>query len=406
MAEKDIGQVMCMRKKHQRVLAAVVAGWCLLSPGVGVAAASSEDLAAMQQEVDCLRQRLASLEKQMEQVKRTKGQEKKTDKKHTDALHWSGSTKVGYMYDDQKAGKFKAEIRLNALAKVDDKYEVGLGLKFKSTSAEPVAGKYPAEKNKIKLDQAYVGRSFGNLDVKAGVQNVAIGTGLWLSKASVNQVTANYTIGAHDRLYAGYGRDSQDYLVNDVNKQEPPTRSRLLKFLQYQHEFSPENYVGVYYGTQQPERYMGFYGRVSQPGKWGFMAEYVCNFNRDKFAKENGYGYDYFGARQQTRGMVIGINYGTAKKKGTYGLALEYLNVDQNLFMDDSYTAWDDCVSEDGFKGVGLILDYATSDHTKLSLQRYWGDNKPSQDNRKGGTGRSLNKLGRGFTYLKFTTKF
>ena len=92
MAEKDIGQVMCMRKKHQRVLAAVVAGWCLLSPGVGVAAASSEDLAAMQQEVDCLRQRLASLEKQMEQVKRTKGQEKKTDKKHTDALQEFGQS--------------------------------------------------------------------------------------------------------------------------------------------------------------------------------------------------------------------------------------------------------------------------------------------------------------------------
>ena len=397
---------MCVEKISKQVLAAVAAGSLWWPPGQVDAAVDTEGVASMQQEIESLRQRLMVMEKKLAQAEKKEGAGGKKEKKQEPKLLWSGSAKTGYMYDDKKAGKFKAEIRLNALTKVDGKYDVGLGVKFKSTSAEPVAGKYPAEKNKIKLDQAYVGRSFGPVQIKAGVQNVALGEGLWLSKASVNQLTVKYVMDKYGSLYAGYGRDSQDYLVNDVNKQEPPTRSRLLKFVQFQHEFSQDNYLGIYYGTQQPERYLGIFGRIEQNGKWGGMAEYICDLNRDKFGREHGYGYDSFGNAEITKGMLLGVNYGKAKKKGTCGISLEYLNVDQNLFMNDNYTAWDDCLSEDGFKGGGMVFDYAASDHTKLSLQRYWGDTKPSAANRKGGTGSSLTKEGRGFTYLKFTAKF
>lgn len=395
-----------MKKITKQVLAAIAAGGFWWPPGQVIAAVNTEGVAAMQQEIDSLRQRLVAIEKQLARVE-TKGAPKgKKEEKQLPTLRWSGSAKIGYMYDDKKAGKVKTEIRLNALTEVDGKYDVGLGVKFKSTSAGPVAGKYPAEKNKVKLDQAYVGRSFGPMQIKAGVQNVVLGEGLWLAKTSVNQLTARYVMGRYDSLYAGYGRDSQDYLVNDVNKQEPPTRSRLLKFVQYQHVFSQDNYLGVYYGTQQPERYLGFSGRAAQNGKWGGMAEYIWNFNRDKFVQDHGYGYDYFGNAGRTQGLLLGVNYGKARKKGTYGIALEYLNVDQNLFMNDNYTAWDNCLSEDGFKGGGVVLDYAVSNHTKLSLQRYWGDTKPDAANRKEGKGPSLAKEGRGFTYLKFTAKF
>lgn len=379
--------------------------------GTAEAAAADMDVAAMQAEINDLTARLTDLENSLAAAKEKQeaAKSEKKAKKEAPTLKWSGSTKSGYMYDEKKTGKIKAEAKILATTVVDKTYDVGLGLKFKSTSSEPNNGKYSSEKNKVKLEQAYVGRSFGPVYVKAGVQTVSLGEGLWLSKSSVNQFTANYKMTPRDTLYAGYGRDSQDYLVNDTNDDNPPARTRLLKFAQYQHDFSKDAYAGLYFGTQQPERYLGVYGSTPIVGKFGISAEYVRNTNKEKpgFGDvDNGYGYKYFGANKNTQGYVISLNYGKAKKKGTWDIIGQYLNIDQNLFMDDGYTDWDDYITADGFKGFGLIMDYATSDHTKLSLLRYWAHTNPDGDNLKGGTGSSLEKSPHYSTYLKFTTKF
>ena len=374
------------------------------------------DVAAMQAEINDLTARLTDLENSLAAAKEKQeaAKSEKKAKKEAPTLKWSGSTKSGYMYDETKTGKIKAEAKILATTVVDKTYDVGLGLKFKSTSSEPNDGKYSSEKNKVKLDQAYVGRSFGPVYVKAGAQSVSLGEGLWLSKSSVNQFTANYKMTPRDALYLGYGRDSQDYLANDTNKKyAPPTRTRLLKFAQYQHDFSKDAYAGLYVGTQQPERYFGIYGSTPIVGKFGITAEYVRNTNKDKPASvqnkdkaDIGYGYEYFGADKNTQGYVISLNYGKAKKKGTWDIIGQYLNVDQNLFMDDGYSSWKDYIDAAGFKGFGLIMDYATSDHSKLSLLRYWAHTNPDGDNLKGGTGSSLEKSPHYSTYLKFTTKF
>ena len=374
------------------------------------------DVAAMQAEINDLTARLTDLENSLAAAKEKQeaAKSEKKAKKEAPTLKWSGSTKSGYMYDETKTGKIKAEAKILATTVVDKTYDVGLGLKFKSTSSEPNDGKYSSEKNKVKLDQAYVGRSFGPVYVKAGAQSVSLGEGLWLSKSSVNQFTANYKMTPRDALYLGYGRDSQDYLANDTNKKyAPPTRTRLLKFAQYQHDFSKDAYAGLYVGTQQPERYFGIYGSTPIVGKFGITAEYVRNTNKDKPASvqnkdkaDIGYGYEYFGADKNTQGYVISLNYGKAKKKGTWDIIGQYLNVDQNLFMDDGYSSWKDYIDAAGFKGFGLIMDYATSDHSKLSLLRYWAHTNPDGDDLKGGTGSSLEKSPHYSTYLKFTTKF
>ena len=377
--------------------------------GTAEAAAADTDVAAIQAEINDLTARLTDLENNLAAAKEKQeaAKSEKKAKKEAPTLKWSGSTKSGYMYDEKKTGKIKAEAKILATTVVDKTYDVGLGLKFKSTSSEPNGKKYSSEKNKIKLEQAYVGRSFGPVYVKAGVQTVSLGEGLWLSKSSVNQFTANYKMTPRDTLYAGYGRDSQDYLVNDTNDANPPARTRLLKFAQYQHDFSKDAYAGLYFGTQQPERYLGVYGSTPIVGKFGISAEYVRNTNKEKpGSSDNGYGYKYFGANKNTQGYVISLNYGKAKKKGTWDIIGQYLNIDQNLFMDDKYTDWDDYITADGFKGFGLIMDYATSDHTKLSLLRYWGHTNPDGDNLKDGTGSSLEKSPHYSTYLKFTTKF
>ena len=373
------------------------------------------DVAAMQAEINDLTARLTDLENSLAAAKEKQeaAKSEKKAKKEAPTIKWSGSTKSGYMYDEKKTGKIKAQAKILATTVVDKTYDVGLGLKFKSTSSEPNGNKYSSEKNKIKLEQAYVGRSFGPVYVKAGAQTVTLGEGLWLSKSSVNQFTANYKMTPRDTLYAGYGRDSQDYLANDTNKTEPPTRTRLLKFAQYQHDFSKDAYAGLYVGTQQPERYFGIYGSTPIVGKFGITAEYVRNTNKDKPAlaksadgAEISYGYKYFGAHKDTQGYVISLNYGNAKKKGTWDIVGQYLNVDQNLFMDNGYTGWNDYINADGFKGFGLIMDYATSDHSKLSLLRYWAHTNPDGDNLKGGSGDPLEKSSHYSTYLKFTTKF
>ena len=373
------------------------------------------DVAAMQAEINDLTARLTDLENSLAAAKEKQeaAKSEKKAKKEAPTLKWSGSTKSGYMYDETKTGKIKAEANILARTVVDKTYDVGIGLKFKATSSEPKDG-YSSEKNKVKLTDSYVGRSFGPVYVRAGVQKVSLGEGLWLSKSSVNQFTANYKMTPRDALYLGYGRDSQDYLANDTNKRyAPPTRTRLLKFAQYQHDFSKDAYAGLYVGTQQPERYFGIYGSTPIVGKFGITAEYVRNTNKDKPAsvqnedKANiGYGYKYFGADKNTQGYVISLNYGKAKKKGTWDIIGQYLNVDQNLFMDDGYSSWKDYIDAAGFKGFGLIMDYATSDHSKLSLLRYWAHTNPDGDNLKGGTGSSLEKSPHYSTYLKFTTKF
>lgn len=377
--------------------------------GTAEAAAADMDVAAMQAEINDLTARLTDLENSLATAKEKQeaAKSEKKAKKEAPTLKWSGSTKSGYMYDEKKTGKIKAEAKILATTVVDKTYDVGLGLKFKSTSSEPNGKKYSSEKNKIKLEQAYVGRSFGPVYVKAGVQTVSLGEGLWLSKSSVNQFTANYKMTPRDTLYAGYGRDSQDYLVNDTNDANPPARTRLLKFAQYQHDFSKDAYAGLYFGTQQPERYLGVYGSTPIVGKFGISAEYVRNTNKEKpGSSDNGYGYEYFGANKNTQGYVISLNYGKAKKKGTWDIIGQYLNIDQNLFMDDKYTDWDDYITADGFKGFGLIMDYATSDHSKLSLLRYWAHTNPDGDNLEGGTKAPLEKSSHYSTYLKFTTKF
>lgn len=383
--------------------------------GTAEAAAADMDVAAMQAEINDLTARLTDLENSLAAAKEKQeaAKSEKKAKKEAPTLKWSGSTKSGYMYDETKTGKIKAEANILARTVVDKTYDVGIGLKFKATSSEPKDG-YSSEKNKVKLTDSYVGRSFGPVYVRAGVQKVSLGEGLWLSKSSVNQFTANYKMTPRDALYLGYGRDSQDYLANDTNKRyAPPTRTRLLKFAQYQHDFSKDAYAGLYVGTQQPERYFGIYGSTPIVGKFGITAEYVRNTNKDKPASvqnkydaDIGYGYEYFGADKNTQGYVISLNYGKAKKKGTWDIIGQYLNVDQNLFMDDGYSSWKDYIDAAGFKGFGLIMDYATSDHSKLSLLRYWAHTNPDGDNLKGGTGSSLEKSPHYSTYLKFTTKF
>lgn len=382
--------------------------------GTAEAAAADTDVAAMQAEINDLTARLTDLENSLAAAKEKQeaAKSEKKAKKEAPTIKWSGSTKSGYMYDEKKTGKIKAEAKILATTVVDKTYDVGLGLKFKSTSSEPNGKKYSSEKNKIKLEQAYVGRSFGPVYVKAGVQTVSLGEGLWLSKSSVNQFTANYKMTPHDALYLGYGRDSQDYLVNDTNDDNPPVRTRLLKFAQYQHDFSKDAYAGLYFGTQQPERYFGVYGSTPVVGKFGVSAEYVRNTNKDKPAlaksadgAEISYGYKYLGAHKDTQGYVISLNYGNAKKKGTWDIVGQYLNVDQNLFMDDGYTGWNDYINADGFKGFGLIMDYATSDHSKLSLLRYWAHTNPDGDNLNDKRA-PLEKSPHYSTYLKFTTKF
>ena len=388
--------------------------------GTAEAAAADMDVAAMQAEINDLTARLTDLENSLATAKEKQeaAKSEKKAKKEAPTIKWSGSTKSGYMYDEKKNGKIKAQAKILATTVVDKTYDVGLGLKFKSTSSEPNNGKYSSEKNKVKLEQAYVGRSFGPVYVKAGAQTVSLGEGLWLSKSSVNQFTANYKMTPRDTLYVGYGRDSQDYLANDTNDDfEPPARTRLLKFAQYQHDFSKDAYAGLYVGTQQPERYFGIYGSTPIVGKFGITAEYIRNTNKDKPAqvynitKNNlkgskiKYGYDYSGAHKDTQGYVISLNYGKAKKKGTWDIIGQYLNVDQNLFMDNGYSGWNDYITANGFKGFGLIMDYATSDHTKLSLLRYWAHTNPDSAN-VDTKGNSLEKSPHYSTYLKFTTKF
>ena len=322
------------------------------------------------------------------------------------------------MYNQERHGTVKAEVRLKAKTKVDDTYDVAFGLKFKSTSAEPTEAEvdpmnpkrmkdgHASENNKVKLDEASIGRSFGPVYMKLGVQSATVGEGLWLGKSSLNIGSLRYTITPLDSIFMGYGRDSQDYLAENEK-----TQSRLLKFFQYEHDFGNGELAGLYFGGQSPERYVGVYGETPIVGKLSVLGEYVHNNNmtkpsiKDGNNEKNGYGYKAIGSHSDTAGYLLSLRYGQAKKKGDLLTSLNYFNVDQNLFMDDGYTAYDDYITQDGLKGFGLVLDYMTSDHTKLSLERYWAHTKPVAGN-VSFDGKPSTESPYYTTYVKFTSKF
>lgn len=97
--------------------------------------AQAAEVAQMKEEIAALSARLNTLEQQLAaaQAKQEKKEQTSKAKKGADIV-WSGSTKTGYMYDQEKHGTVKAEVRLKAKTKVDDTYDVALGLKFKSAS--------------------------------------------------------------------------------------------------------------------------------------------------------------------------------------------------------------------------------------------------------------------------------
>ena len=165
--------------------------------------------------------------------------------------------------------------------------------------------------------------------------------------------------------------------------------------------------AGIYYGTQQPDRYLGVYAETPIVGKLSFAGEFVHNGNTYKpaYNKPNGYGYEYSGSRSATNGYLLSLAYGSQKEKGDFLATLNYFNVDQNLFMDDGYTSFDDYVTNEGLLGFGLVLDYMTSKNTKLSLERYWAHTKPVAGN-VDGRGTELAESPYYTTYLKFTSKF
>ena len=111
---------------------------------------------------------------------------------------------------------------------------------------------HASEKNKVKLDEASIGRAFGPVYLKAGVQSATVGEGLWIGKSSLNIFSGKYDMTPRDSLFFGYGRDSQDYLAENEK-----TQSRLLKFVDYQHHFDSDAMAGIYLGAQQPDRYIG-----------------------------------------------------------------------------------------------------------------------------------------------------
>lgn len=395
---------------------AVMASLMTTLPGTAWAAEQADsqasEVAQMREEIAALTARLNTLEQQLKEKESKDKKAAKAEKSKAPTLKWSGSTKNGFMHDEHKKETVKSEVRLKAKTQVDNTYDVAFGLKFKSTSAEPADGKNGSEKNQVKLDAASIGRAFGPVYVNAGVQSATVGEGLWLGKSSLNIFSARYAMTPSDSLFAGYGRDSQDYLATPKDEK---SQSRILKYVDYQHHFTKDSLVGAYWGGQQPERYLGAYVETPVVGKLSFMAEYVHNNNHSKpgyvydgreYRQQNGYGYEYTGSKSNTDGYLLSLSYGANKQKGDWMTTLNYFNVDQNLFMNDGYTAYDDYISSQGLLGFGLSLDYMTSKHTKLSLERYWAHTKPVAGNMLYGSGAEAEKLPYYTTYLKFTSKF
>ncbi len=409
-------------KKARVIAAAVAAGFAANMAFAVPAEAKSADGAAdasVESQLAALQQRLAELEDQLAAVKAsekaTKEQLKKESKKDDKGgIVWSGSTKSGYWADSQHKSKFKADFKLEGKAKLGDGYQVHMGLKFKSTTenaytnVNPQKGKIDHgdgyEKNKVSLTYANVSKRFGDkANIVIGTQKAEVGLGLWLAKAGTNQILGEYNFTPKDVFRASYGYDSGDYLADDK-----ATKTRLLKFFEYRHDFDKNSFAGIYYGTQQPDKYFGIYGSTPMFGKFWVDGEFVRNSNTDRpllGTSGEGYGYDYIGSKDATKGYVINLNYGKAKKKGSWGFQLQYLNVDQNLFMTDDYSDLDDYIDAAGFRGWGTTVSYALSDRVKLELINYWGRTKSNPDN-VSDSGKAMKDYKKNSVYLKLTTKF
>ncbi|MDD6120053.1 MAG: hypothetical protein PUB57_05945 [Selenomonadaceae bacterium] len=205
------------RIKQKGLAMAVMASLMTTLPGTAWAAEQADsqasEVAQMREEIAALTARLNTLEQQLKEKESKDKKAAKAEKSKAPTLKWSGSTKNGFMHDEHKKETVKSEVRLKAKTQVDNTYDVAFGLKFKSTSAEPADGKNGSEKNQVKLDAASIGRAFGPVYVNAGVQSATVGEGLWLGKSSLNIFSARYAMTPSDSLFAGYGRDSQDYLA-------------------------------------------------------------------------------------------------------------------------------------------------------------------------------------------------
>ncbi|MDD6128056.1 MAG: hypothetical protein PUB60_07880 [Veillonellaceae bacterium] len=180
-----------MKEWKKQAAAALAVSLAAAMPGTALAAEAAEapetedqaaEVAQMKEEIAALTARLSALEKQLDEAQKAgkaDDKSKEEKKKGASELQWSGSTKMGYMYNQDKKGSVKSEIRLKAKTKVDDTYDVAFGLKFKSTSEEPVPATvdpndpkhvrdgHASEKNKVKLDEASIGRAFGPVYLKA-----------------------------------------------------------------------------------------------------------------------------------------------------------------------------------------------------------------------------------------------
>lgn len=209
--------------KQKGLALAIMASLVTTLPGTAFAAeqeAASSEVAQMRAEIAALTARLNTLERQLAAQEAKEQKAAKADKSKASTLKWSGSTKNGYMKNEEHKQTVKSEVRLKAKTQVDNTYDVAFGLKFKSTSAEPKDGKNGSEKKQVKLDAASIGRAFGPVYVNAGVQSATVGEGLWVGKSSLNIFSARYVMTPRDTLFTGYGRDSQDYLATAKDEQK------------------------------------------------------------------------------------------------------------------------------------------------------------------------------------------
>ena len=71
-------------------------------------------------------------------------------------------------------------------------------------------------------------------------------------------------------------------------------------------------------------------------------------------------------ARQEAAKLVV-ARIKEMTKKGEQVFLTGDFNVDQNLFMDDGYTAFDDYVTNDGLLGFGLVRLYDEQPHEALA---------------------------------------
>lgn len=425
-----------VNSKKKLVACALAASMAIGVMPSAEAAEANADPELMQNEIQALSARLYELEQQLQKVKDKQKKSdknlKKVEKKQAGQIKWSGSVKAGYWDSSDGKNKNKGEMKLKGTKKLQDNYEVGVGIKLKATSYEPskqysvdtgsleddgtfkkskgklkIKNKYSYESTKFKLEYAYVRKDFKNgLKMTAGIQNRQIGNGLWVDKPGINCYSADWEFTPRDTVSFAYGRDSLDKIYED-----PETRTRILTYLNYQHNFTKDAYLGAYIGKQQPDHYIGIFGSTPIKGKLWASAEYIRNTNNNKMfmnANDNAtYGYWFTGSNSKPEGYVIDLNYGHAKKKGDFQATLEWINTDQNLFMTSDYSSWNDYVGPDGFKGFGLDLSYMLSNNSKLELIRYWAHNKQNSGNVWGGnTDITMPKQNLSNFYIKMTTKF